>query len=462
MAPSTLNLACACRQITGTIDLSNCSLPLDLEFCHCYNCRHSSGQLAISVFICPRAPDNGPPTLKITSKEQPVAYKATEELIRYFCGACGASVYMSIPETGDYEICSGLLDQAEGILTFTQHIFLASTKDGGMSRWIEGPGWTGWPEKSEIYQPPTEPAETTEKPISAQEGGESNEKTKLKCYCLCRGVEFYITRPDQDSIKEQKPQHETQEQNEGEWWLRANGTKYLAGFCACNDCRLATGYDIQAWMFAPKKNVRQLDGKEIDFTMGTLKTYSHSPGAYRDFCGKCGATVFWRSEERHKELVDISVGLLDADEGARAEEWLEWWTKKVEFEELALNKSLVAKLADGLKKWEKGDVYSRQIGTKRLYNTPNMSDQNKGVLGGLTDTVGGAVGGVANTAGDAVSGVGNTLGNTTKGLTDTVGDTTKGVGNTAKSGVDSAGNYASGAAGSDKKQTAQNPLGLSD
>ncbi|KAL8912765.1 MAG: hypothetical protein Q9171_002304 [Xanthocarpia ochracea] len=358
MAPSTLNLACACRQITGTIDISNCSLPLDLEFCHCYNCRHSSGQLAISCFYCPRAPDNGPPTLKITSKEQPVAYKSSEELIRHFCGACGASVYISIPETGDYEICSGLLDQAEGILTFKQHIFVANTKDGGLSSWIEGPAWTGWHEQSEFFQPPTKPAETTEKSISAQEGRESNEKAKLKCSCHCRGVEFYITRPDQDSTHvffhppEPKPQHETQEQNEGEWWLRANGTKYLAGFCVCNDCRLATGYDLQAWMFAPKKNIRQLDGKEIDFTMGTLKTYSHSPGAYRDFCGKCGATVFWRHEEKKEGLIDISVGLLDADEGVRAEEWLEWWTKKVEFEELALNKSLVAKLKDGLKKWE--------------------------------------------------------------------------------------------------------------
>ncbi len=374
MAPSTLNLACACRQITGTIDISNCSLPLDLDFCHCFICRHSSGQLAISGFLCPRAPDNGPPTLKITSKEQPISYKATEELIRYFCGACGASVYFAIPASGNYVICSGLLDQAEGILTFKQHIFVASTKDGGMSSWIEGPAWTEWPEQSEVFQPPTKPAETTEKPISAQEGGESSEKAKLKCYCHCRGVEFYITRPDQGSTnvfsipvpdiftpchthshlsQEQKPQQETQEQNEGEWWLRANGTKYLAGFCACNDCRLATGYDLQAWMFAPEKNIRQLDGKEIDFTMGTLKTYSHSPGAYRDFCGKCGATVFWRHEERHKGLIDISVGLLDADEGARAEEWLEWWTKKVEFEELASNKSLVAKITEGLKKWEK-------------------------------------------------------------------------------------------------------------
>ncbi|KAL8729948.1 MAG: hypothetical protein Q9166_004393 [cf. Caloplaca sp. 2 TL-2023] len=94
-----------------------------------------------------------------------------------------------------------------------------------------------------------------------------------------------------------------------------------------------------------------------------------------------------------------------------------------------------------------------------------MSNQeNKGVLGGVTDTLGKTVGGVTDTAGNAVSGLGNTVGDTTKGLTDTVGNTTKGVGNTAKSGVDSAGNYASGATGGSggNKQSAQNPLGLSE
>lgn len=111
--------------------------------------------------------------------------------------------------------------------------------------------------------------------------------------------------------------------------------------------------------------------------------------------------------------------------------------------------------------------------------------QNKGFLSGVTGTVGGAAKGVTDTAGNAgtpseadsctsmhqiltslpVSGLGNVVGDTTKGLTGTVGDTTKGVGNTAKSGVDSAGNMAGGATGgssdsSDKKQSAQNPLGL--
>ena len=63
-----------------------------------------------------------------------------------------------------------------------------------------------------------------------------------------------------------------------------------------------------------------------------LRSYESSPGVMREFCPTCGATVFWHDKHR-PELIDVSVGLLDAPEGARAEEWLEWWLARVSFEE---------------------------------------------------------------------------------------------------------------------------------
>ena len=33
-----------------------------------------------------------------------------------------------------------------------------------------------------------------------------------------------------------------------------------------------------------------------------------------------------------EEMIRVSVGLLSADEGARAESWLKWWTKGIGFE----------------------------------------------------------------------------------------------------------------------------------
>lgn len=49
---------------------------------------------------------------------------------------------------------------------------------------------------------------------------------------------------------------------------------------------------------------------------------------------QCGATVLWR-DDQGAEVVDVSPGLFDAVEGARAESWLEWWTCRVSFAEEA-------------------------------------------------------------------------------------------------------------------------------
>ncbi|KAL8967041.1 MAG: hypothetical protein Q9197_005653 [Variospora fuerteventurae] len=203
------------------------------------------------------------------------------------------------------------------------HQFLADTKDGGFSKWLNGLSWAGSAEQSEIWKPTAE--------VNQPKTKDGNEV--LRCYCQCRGVQFTITRPNKDSSNVSSPMPDvlvpshlqsTQASPSSTWWLRASGTKFLA-----------------AWVFVPKTNVRQLDGNEVDYKMGTLKRYSHSKGAYRDFCGTCGATVFWHCDER-PGIVDVSAGLLDAEEGARAEDWLEWATEKVSFEECAQNKALVA------------------------------------------------------------------------------------------------------------------------
>jgi hypothetical protein len=63
-----------------------------------------------------------------------------------------------------------------------------------------------------------------------------------------------------------------------------------------------------------------------------LHSFASSEGVLREFCGVCGATVFWHDAYR-PDVIDVSVGLLDAAEGARAERWLEWWTDRVSFSE---------------------------------------------------------------------------------------------------------------------------------
>jgi hypothetical protein len=84
-----------------------------------------------------------------------------------------------------------------------------------------------------------------------------------------------------------------------------------------------------------------------DLATSSLKEYNSSPGCYRGFCGICSATIFWRSDER-PYLIDVSVGILRAPEGSRAESWLQWWTDRVSFIEAAVDHALACKLENGL------------------------------------------------------------------------------------------------------------------
>lgn len=345
---TSLNFSCACGHITGSLNLPSSLLPLPLDFCHCSACRHATGQLFLSSF--PIAASSGSP-FSFSIVGQPVAYKTSDSLTRYFCGQCGASIYNHESTLDNNHIASGIVDRAEGLVDFRQHIFVGDTKDGGLSNCIEGIAWSGHPEQSEKLQLSSKPA------LENTTATRTNPGEVLECYCQCRGVQFNITRPNQSSSNVSSPApdvlvpyHSQSPHNfpDSAWWLRANGTKYFAGTCACNSCRLSSGYDIQAWAFVPKSNIQQMNGKGLDYSMGTLKQYSHSKGAYRNFCGTCGATAFWHNDER-PGVVDVSAGLLNAEEGARAEDWLEWATERVSFKELAQNKSLVSSMSRGLK-----------------------------------------------------------------------------------------------------------------
>lgn len=183
---------------------------------------------------------------------------------------------------------------------------------------------------------------------------------KLNAECHCGGVKFHITRPNDASTKVQSPFSDlmapyhlvsSENPNNETWWLRDNNTKYQAGICTCESCRLASGFEIQPWAFVPKCNILQEDGKKLLYDgLGTLQRYVSSKNTYREFCSVCGATVFWHNEER-PNLVDVSVGLFDPEQGARVDSWLDWWTGRVSFKEMAVSHDLANSLEDGLKRW---------------------------------------------------------------------------------------------------------------
>lgn len=347
---TTLTLSCACHAITGSVNVPSSNLPLPMALCHCNTCRHTTGLLCASdVFIPP-----GSSPLHIQG--EPRSYSVSSRLMRYFCGRCGCFVYDENSITGRVGICTGALEKADGQIELMQHDFVGDTIDGGLSIWLlDAVRWKGSPNKSDRIEDGSRALA-----IDPQESLEQS--ARLRAFCSCGGVSLYITQPDEGSKKPSSPWPDnlvpyhsglSDNPNDVKWWLRAKETKYLAGTCACNSCRLGSGYDIQAWAFIPKANIFQAEGEALDFGAGTLKRYESSKGAYRDFCHQCGATVFWSSDAR-PELIDVSVGLLNAESGARAEEWLEWWTERVSFEEMALHKSFISQLSKGLREWGKG------------------------------------------------------------------------------------------------------------
>lgn len=48
-------------------------------------------------------------------------------------------------------------------------------------------------------------------------------------------------------------------------------------------------------------------------------------------------------------MVDVALGLVDAESGTRAEEWLHYHQGRVSFTEFAKNRELITGLEEGLK-----------------------------------------------------------------------------------------------------------------
>jgi hypothetical protein len=300
----------------------------------------------------------------------------------------------------EWEVATGALDNVVEYVRVGRHDNIEDTKDGGLSIWMTEQH--GWPlpvsPSSEVERREAKPSGRSRDIPAAQPAHAQSQPPPpiadlnfLHAHCACNAVKFHIMRPSASSILPHSqfpdlmiPYHTKDPliPNAGDekWWLRADGVKYLAGTCACRSCRLTSGFEIQTWAFVPRANIffhvprsaNLFSGPDLnneleeiiiplDFNefrelekagKTVLRSYESSPGVLREFCGTCGATIFWHDKWR-PEVVDVSVGLLEAQEGARAEEWLEWWVERVSFEEDAAGRGdLIPALRRGLWAWD--------------------------------------------------------------------------------------------------------------
>lgn len=353
MATTKIKATCACHAFNLEVEYLNSSLPIERALCLCNSCKQVSGSCGVTTLPVPSTQ-----TIDL-SKFSLTAYSTSKSLTRYFCSICGAHTLQHSTEDNSWNVSSGLWDRTEGIVNWTGCEWVKDTLDGGISIWLKETKdvdgnkmsmkrWLIEDFKGELVP------ENESRSLPAKL--DKNPSEKLKAQCHCGGVKFYITRPNEASEKIRSPfpdlmipyfTNSSANPDNRAWWVPVNG-KYLAGTCTCISCRLASGFEVQPWAFVPKCNILQEDGKALDFQMGTLKTYPSSEGVWREFCGVCGANVFWRCKENRPDLVDVSVGLLDPEEGARAENWLWWWKNRVSFREFCVSERLVASLEAGL------------------------------------------------------------------------------------------------------------------
>jgi hypothetical protein len=83
---------------------------------------------------------------------------------------------------------------------------------------------------------------------------------------------------------------------------RAEGEPVHNALCHCTDCRRAAGAPIVGWALFPVEAV------EIT---GSLVTYNSSGDVERQFCGRCGTGLFFRSASAFPGQVDIQTGTFD-------------------------------------------------------------------------------------------------------------------------------------------------------
>ncbi|KAH6628750.1 hypothetical protein F5144DRAFT_323792 [Chaetomium tenue] len=388
-AHHTITITCHCNAAKQVLTPRNTQdVFSNLSLCHCDSCRHSTGLLCTSY-----TPISSPPST--TGLE---SYSVSPASTRYFCSTCGCHIFRTRhpsptapSEEWKWEVATGTIIDAPApsrLPETSHHQHTNATNDGGLSHWLQA----------------LQPSHDTNSPPPPDE----NNNDTLRASCHCTSITLLITRASPSPLNPNSPYPDLLlpytatplptilNASHEKWYLRPTNTsihtnteansssilsppqannahahipyRYLAGTCACQPCRLTSGFEIQTWAFIPRRNIairgsssssssvpaapsplfpppspppsglNHATYQPLDFShlpAGVpLKEYDSSPGRAREFCAVCGATVFWHDTFR-PDLIDVSAGLFRAEEGARAEHWLEWWTERVSFSEEA-------------------------------------------------------------------------------------------------------------------------------
>ncbi|OQO01362.1 hypothetical protein B0A48_12917 [Cryoendolithus antarcticus] len=369
-ATKTLKASCLCGAASYETTVPSSSLPLKSWWCSCTSCRRMTGTLALCVVYLPES--YSPPQAVL---EKLTVFEFTKRVFQYFCSTCGSHILARCLDDAEakepritWDAMSGTLEQFDGFVHLRGHEFINDTLDGGISDFIPTIG------SRQLDRYSTRPEKSEQLPLNWRDPKLADlkpNKDKVHAQCKCGGVEFWIAHPSARSTHAAsnwpdllRPNAPDNPNNEC-WWLQDNNTKFLAGTCSCNTCRLASGQEIVQWAFVPTVDITLDAAGKVKFErqFGTLKQFESSKGIFRSFCGVCGASAFYWADDR-PFLMDVAIGLLDSPEGARAEGLLEWRTTRLSYREDALGraKAVVDGIESGLQAHgERRDRGEREI-----------------------------------------------------------------------------------------------------
>ena len=347
MSSTTLSISCHCTLNTFSIPLPpSTTLPFPSSTCSCSSCRFSTGALFNLSVPLPYTITGASLPLRTTLR----AAKDSEgnDTTRWFCVRCGAHMFRQLKatheETGErrWNARSAVVKGwNEGLVDVKAHGWVGDTKDGGLAVLLPEVGGRRLPMYTEGAgsEPFIPPLTTT----SSASTADAANKGPLLVQCLCKTISLHLSRPSSTSTHLPSPSSEWPESlahlkaadadSTPSWTTFALSTTphthFRAHSCICSSCTTTSGSPLQPWTFIPLHLLTPLASPHTPLTPATLSTlegivvYKSSDKVERTFCGGCGATVCYATEERG-EVVDLSVGLLRAEEGARAERWLEW------------------------------------------------------------------------------------------------------------------------------------------
>ncbi|KAK2612669.1 hypothetical protein QQS21_001286 [Conoideocrella luteorostrata] len=229
-----------------------------------------------------------------------------DRITHYFCPVCGMHMLARVLPKDRNAMIATWFATCGSIIAATnfyhpQHEYVEDTIDGGITNAVQ------FLNNKRVARWPGHPKEGQQLPlywVSPQKPRSS----LVPCdnphaRCKCRGVEFWIMRP-------------------------ANGLKSQVKLGHYNSCHLDNGMEpyATATFETESENILLDENGFVSYPLcrdfGTLKTWWSSADARKKFCGVCGAAVFLIKGDGSR--LEVSVGVLAAPEGVRAESWLEW------------------------------------------------------------------------------------------------------------------------------------------